>query len=345
MPRLSLYSIMVVAVFLSVSCTDDPVEPKLQPDVSLFRTATGNNWRAAAPMPTARFHHAAGFAKDAAGRQILYVFGGTDGDEDGFSTVEAYDPAADTWATRPFSPMIVSHLTQFNGVGRIGNRLYLPGGSEETGDGNICLTTLQVYDPVRNVWTRKADMPRNSCSGVAGVIDGRLYVLTAIETIDQDCPDCGSNSRLTRRLLRYNPATDKWVTLASCPNFHVKAMAGVIDGKLYVAGGGSDKLDIYDPATNLWSAGAPLPQSWSQGGAAVLGGRLYVIGGFSGTTVTDQVLAYNPTQNRWVTRAPLPTARNFLAADKVLLGGKPYIVAVGGELPLSGSDETDVYTP
>jgi N-acetylneuraminic acid mutarotase len=122
-------------------------------------------------------------------------------------------------------------------------------------------------------------------------------------------------------------------------------MAGVIQGKFYVAGGGSDKLDIYDPGTNLWSSGAPLPSPRAGGGAAVLGAKLYVIGGFNGEKFTGEVLAYNPVTNRWITKAPLPTPRHFLAADRIVVGGQPRVVAVGGRLDLGATNETDLYAP
>jgi len=63
--------------------------------------------------------------------------------------------------------------------------------------------------------------------------------------------------------------------------------AGVINGKLYVAGGWNypdsvlpqSQLFVYDPATNQWSTGAPMPQQvlyGSAGGATgVIGGKLY----------------------------------------------------------------------
>jgi N-acetylneuraminic acid mutarotase len=275
------------------------------------------------------------------------VFGGTDGEVDGFSTVEAYDPATDTWTTRPLAQMPVDEVVSFNGVGKIGNRLYLPGGNVETGNGNLRLRTLQVYDPARNTWTRKADMPRGSSDGVSGVIDGKLYVLTAVETFDEECPDCIPSTRATRRLFRYDPATDTWTKLAWCPNFHHRGMAGVVDGKFYVAGGiGSNKLDIYNPVTNRWSSGAPMPNVRSGAGAAVITGKLFVIGGFSDAGITDEVLAYDRVRNQWITKAALPAPRGSLAAAKIVIAGRPHIVAVGGTgEPFTVLSETDVYSP
>ena len=351
MLRLSLRFLIISATILLLSCREDALEPNAPAGLTTAVVAASNSWTSKARMPTARYRHAAAVATDAMGRPILYVFGGTNDDQspDAFRTVEAYDPASNTWTTQPVTSSSCPSVQGANGIGKIGNKLYLPGGNVYTGDGHVNIRSLCVYDPVRNTWSRGADMPRNSSGGVAGVIEGRLYVLTASETIDEECPDCVlPNTRRTRRLFRYNPVPDKWVTLPWCPNFHVAGMSGVINGKLYVVGGSTNKLDIYDPATNLWSSGAPLPTPRSGAGAAVVGGKLYVIGGFSDAAgVTDEVLAYNPVTDRWTTKAHLPLARNFLAAAKILIGDQAHIVAVGGTLPspLSGSDETDVYTP
>jgi N-acetylneuraminic acid mutarotase len=356
--RAALRSLVIpVVILLLPACRDEtaPLQPNTPIDPSPALMAVGNSWAVKAPMPTSRIFHSAGVANDANGQPTLYVFGGTDGEVEGFSTVEAYDPATNNWTTQPPSQMVVDEVRFFNGVGRIGNELYLPGGDKETGNGNARLTVLQVYDPVRNTWTRKADMPRGSSDGVSGVIDGKLYVLHATELIDVECEECGT--RPTRRLFRYDPVTDTWAKLAWCPNFHRFGMAGVIDGKFYVAGGhnaaddSADKLDIYDPATNRWSSGRPLPSPRSGGSAAVLGGKLYVIGGFTGEfggeDRTDEVLAYNPKTNRWTTKTPLPTVRAWMAAAKVLIAGQAHIVAVGGQASV-GQDffpETFVYTP
>lgn len=346
MRRPPLHSLLIPAGILFLGCRDDPHQPNSpdRPSPAVL-AAVRNSWTVKAPMPTPRFLHVAGVANNAAGRQTVYVFGGTDGEVDGFSTVEAYDAATDTWTTQPFALMPVDEVVSFNGVGRIGNKLYLPGGDIESGNGNIHIRLLQVYDPVRNTWTRKADMPRGSSSGVSGVIGGKLYVLTAIENFDEECPDCDPPRRLTRRLFRYDPATDTWTKLAWCPNFHISGVAGVIDGKLYVAGGGTDKLDIYDPARNRWSAGAPMPSARGGAGAAVLGAKLYVMGGSTPSgDITDEVLVYDARTNTWTTKAPLPNARRSLAATKILIGGQPHIVAVGGFEPFA-TDETAVYTP
>jgi Kelch motif len=63
-------------------------------------------------------------------------------------------------------------------VGVIAGKLYLSGGFDDTLTTSKPLAKLVVYDPVRDVFVRKRDMPRRSIWGVTGVIGGRLYVLT-----------------------------------------------------------------------------------------------------------------------------------------------------------------------
>jgi len=62
--------------------------------------------------------------------------------------------------------------------------------------------------------------------------------------------------------------------------------AGVIDGKIYVAGGRLDNdfplelLEIYDPATDSWTPGPSMPAPRDHAGVAAVNGKLYVIGGY-----------------------------------------------------------------
>lgn len=309
---------------------------------------TPNTWEKVALMPTARHSAVASAAVNANGKSIVYVFGGSDiTDPDGirtFGSVEAYNIANDRWTTRAgIAPFKTSAI---NGANMISGKFYLPGGGVNTGNGFLKLRVLQVYDPATDSWTRKADMPGASSRGVSGVIDGKLYVVTGEDNTYLDggvpCEDCGVVQ--TRRLFRYDPAQNRWTRRKPCPHFHISGAAGVIDGKLYVAGGQSTlTLDIYNPMTDTWSSGAPLPSAHSGGAGVVLAGQLYVVGGFTGA-----VVAYNPTTNRWVNKAsfPVPTSR-FMAAAKATLDGKARIVAqVGLEdgFPNNGR-ATFVYTP
>jgi N-acetylneuraminic acid mutarotase len=86
----------------------------------------------------------------------------------------------------------------------------------------------------------------------------------------------------------YDPATNVWTTKLSMITPRWAAAAGVIEGKLYVAGGiGADAsaraaMEMYDPATNSWAARAKMLTPRESAGAAVVGGLLHILGGQGG---------------------------------------------------------------
>lgn len=305
------------------------------------------SWTTKAPMMTPRWNLAAGVATDAAGRQRLYAIGGFDPNFGGaVSSVEAYDFGTNSWAER--APLPVA-LYNANGVGNIGGKLYLSGGVvEDPWDWSSGLVNhLYEYDPNRNTWTRKADMPKRTAAGVTGVINGKLYVLAGT------CDDCAST--VVSRLFRYDPVTNSWSSLPSAPAAHVSGAGGVINGKFYVAGGrnrngrATNRLDVYDPVTNSWSTLAPMPTARSGSAAAVLAGRLYVIGSNNVEPGERQGFteAYSPTTNTWTIKTPMPGAgRGDLAAGRITHNGKGHILAVGGtDVESSGAgDANQAYT-
>src|SRR4029077_5339702 len=89
----------------------------------------------------------------------------------------------------------------------------------------------------------------------------------------------------------YDPATNTWRTRSSMPTPRNHAIAGAVNGKIYVIGGGvggavitagSSNIDVveeYDPATDAWgSARARMPSARSAMASGVYAGRIYVTG-------------------------------------------------------------------
>jgi len=101
---------------------------------------------------------------------------------------------------------------------------------------------------------------------VSAVIADKIYI-------------AGGNSDTNLQL--YDPATNTWTTLASMPAGRYGGAAGVIGGKLYVAGGLEldnvrATLFVYDPATNAWSMLTPMPTARFFANSGVINGKLYV---------------------------------------------------------------------
>jgi len=142
---------------------------------------------------------------------------------------------------------------------------------------------------------------------------------------------------------------DTWATKAPMSAPRMAATGGVINGRLYIAGGhdGANHggLSVYDPATDGWEAKAPIPipVTWAAGG--VINNRFYVVSGcvISCSNVTNQLQVYDPVTDSWSNAAPIPTPRNSPAA--AVIAGKLYVV--GGSLSDFSTQpvELDVYDP
>jgi N-acetylneuraminic acid mutarotase len=275
-----------------------------------------------------------GILANPAGQSVVYGFGGCDaaGGDLGHCTednISIYNVATDSWTSDDAASAAAVHKS--NGVGAIGGKLYSSGGytMQDAIDGFT--NGAWAYDPVARQATKVASMPKRTAEGVTGVINGKLYVLPGL--VDENL-----EQKPIRRLYRYDPATNKWGARRSAPHFHRLAAAGVIGGKFYVAGGlGSTDLDVYDPATDSWTTRTPIPKAGRAIGTA-LDGKLYVIVGLD-------AYVYNPATNKWSAIADPMWGHE--GAVRVVINGKPKLLAVGGFRSLSGQDptNTEVYTP
>jgi N-acetylneuraminic acid mutarotase len=125
------------------------------------------------------------------------------------------------------------------------------------------------------------------------------------------------------------------------------AAAGVIDGRLYVAGGYDGThlktLQVYDSATGSWIAETDVMSvARKDAGAAVIDGLLYVAGGYDGSR--HAVLeVFDPVSGLWDdTRSPMNTARD---GELVALNGKLYAIGGHGEVINSYISTVEVYDP
>jgi N-acetylneuraminic acid mutarotase len=155
------------------------------------------------------------------------------------------------------------------------------------------------------------------------------------------------------------PAAQRWIERAPQPVHRAAAAVGVIDGRIFLAGGyngassaGTD-LQIYDPERDSWQASSrgdvpPLPGGRNHVPGAVLDGMLYVLGGREGGT-RDGLLArvdvYDPVARTWSQRTPMPTARGGAAAAVV----RTRIAVTGGEGNAADAKgifpQTEIYDP
>jgi N-acetylneuraminic acid mutarotase len=154
---------------------------------------------------------------------IIYVTGGVymlPGDTEGriLRTVEAYNPATDTWTTKAHMPTGRWALS----MPVINGKIYAMGGSA---GGEHGLSTVELYDPETNTWTTKASIPVVNCYFGTGIVDGIIYIIG------------GWDYSAHSRVFAYDPEIDEWSEKAAMPTVRMGLVAGVVNGKIYAIGG------------------------------------------------------------------------------------------------------------
>lgn len=178
-------------------------------------------------------------------------------------------------------------------------------------------------------WTKLKPVPNQGGLGVegmsVGVINGKIYA-----AFGYDARSLYGDTDIVRI---YDPVADSWTVPAHQPRppggRRSEAGAAVVNGKLYVVGGGDRSavkadVDVYDPSTGLWTALAPLPnvppkdKPDKKSGLAVVasGGFLYAIGGRNSpdgpcspkdtSGILSTVEKYNVANDTWTQASPLP---------------------------------------
>lgn len=124
-----------------------------------------------------------------------------------------------------------------------------------------------------------------------------------------------------------------WKVGESMPTNRSEIAAEMVNGKIYVMGGGDyskdgivDSLEIFNPTTNEWTQGAPLPYGIDHAPSVTYEGKIYLIGGFLRDKITtDKVLIYDPITNEWTQGTPLPAPRAASVAEVV--NGTIYVIS------------------
>ena len=216
----------------------------------------------------------------------LYVFGAcgwsesnwTSGD---FNFVEEYNPTTSTWMSRAPKPTLVTGApaTVYDG------EIYLFGGGYWTA--GITYRIVEAFKPSTNSWRSVTNIPRNVQMSAVARVGDKAYLIGGY-LMDED--------RMTGDVMTFDFRTGQWDVNSCQPMpadraraFAYSSAAPVIDGKIYLIGGGegsmsggvwaSNKVDVYDPATNSWSVQRPLPFSVDNHLSVAVGSRIYVIGG------------------------------------------------------------------
>jgi hypothetical protein len=229
---------------------------------------------------------------------ILYASGLTSSG----NTLEAYDPASNTWTQKAsfFGPL----TADVNGT------LY---GAGINGDGSA---TVSTFNASSNSWTTVSTSPAAMGGYQMVSIGTQLYFITRIGTP-------ATSSPFTIGLNVYDTVANTWTVKVGQfqgASEYRDATAAVLNGKIYFVGGtpyvipfAQARLEEYDPSANTWTQKADLPNAVGSAGVAAANGKLYVVGGYSGqSTVQNTTQVWDPSSNTWSSLATLQTARKGL---------------------------------
>src|SRR6267378_3509669 len=250
---------------------------------------SGDKWTKKSAMPLAS-HHVA-FTEH---KGKIYAFGGFVLPQSGpaawvpIDNAWEYDPATDSWKalaplpTKRGSPVAVT----------VGDKMYVIGGStpgpKETSvplpGTHWALGSVEEYDPAANTWRQRSPMPTSRNHAIAGVVNGKIYVIGG--RVGAAGISAASNTNVVEQ---YDPATDSWGTVrARMPTARSAMASGVHGGRIYVTGGEFQdsqmmatfrSLEAYDPATNNWTILPNMPVGRHGLAGAVVGNRLHMVSG------------------------------------------------------------------
>ncbi|MGH9397240.1 MAG: Kelch repeat-containing protein [Terriglobia bacterium] len=130
-----------------------------------------------------------------------------------------------------------------------------------------------------------------------------------------------------------SPEPLHWQERAPLPQPRAGYMAGVISGKLVIAGGSfwqggkkvwTPRVDTFDPAENRWYTSTPMPEPRSDAASSSFGNALYVFGGGSDGEVRADAIVFQDGKWRRIPKATLPKPR--LYATAVECRGSIYLI-------------------
>lgn len=219
------------------------------------------------------------------------------------SNFECYNPKNKQWLRLPDLPTPRSGL----GACIVRGALFVVGGRNNSPDGNMDSNSLDMYDPMRNVWIPKHNMnfPRNRVG--VGVIDSMIYAVGGSH---------GSTHHASAE--RYDAEHDKWTDIASMSTRRIGVGCAVLNRLLYAVGGfdGEHRLssvECYDPEHDQWTEINPMNTMRSGAGVIAMDNFIYAIGGYDSSCQLKSVERYSIDKKQWEFVSQMNSPRSALS--------------------------------
>ncbi|KAF7845261.1 ring canal kelch-like protein isoform X2 [Senna tora] len=231
----------------------------------------------------------------------LYVFGGGDGSECWYDTVESYNPISDKWTLWP-------SLNQKKGSlagAALSNKIFAIGG----GNGIDCYSDVEMLDLDLERWICARSMLDKRFALAAVEFNGVIYATGGFDGNDY-----------LQSAERFDPREHSWTKIANMNTNRGCHSLVVLNEKLYALGGFDGEamvssVEVFDPRLGTWMMGEPMNHSRGYSAAAVVKDSIYVIGGVKvNENILDTVENYKEGQGWQETCATRVGKRCFLSA-------------------------------
>lgn len=241
----------------------------------------GPAWRELPDMPEARHHP---FLIPQAGR--LLAIGGFSATPASIWKMQAQcwvlDASGGKWRDGPALPAPQAEVAG----GVVGADLIIAGGRTPRGASNgsyqdhVDTGAAWKLAPGARQWEAIPPLPTPRNSSASAVLGGRLHVAGGRIVTGVGLQNLHVHEA-------WDPARERWETLAPMPQARGGHAAAVLGGKLWCFGGESfgeqgrahDESFVYDPATDRWEAGPKMPSPLHGLGAVAAQGAIHLLGG------------------------------------------------------------------
>lgn len=284
--------------------------------VEVYDTRT-NTWQRVADMPTPRHG-----AKAAVVNGTIFVFGGSNGEEDHALrkyplNVEAYNPQTDTWMKKKKMP--VSRVEFDTGV--VDGKIYIIGGATRLGGERI--GRVDVYNPATDTWVKGPEMPTPRQNLGVGAVGNRIYAIGG-----RGWPRVRLGPHLTV-IEEYDSRSRQWRKRGDMLDIRDWFATVVVRDSIYLIGGLLWKgvvfeylasVNVYNPRKETWSDLPAIPIPLLPQGAAAVDGRIYVFGGSgdvgNGVELLPDVVVYDTGFRAVEANGKLPTSWGELKVER-----------------------------
>ena len=222
----------------------------------------------------------------------LYLLGGYPASRQTARTVQVYDMATDAWTLGPPLPQPNNHGM----AAGVNGKIYLIGGQTTDISEGPYVDTVYELDPAKGQWVEKSRMPTARSSGVAVVLNGRIYVAGGR-------PPHGSDFAV------YDPMADSWQVLPNLPSQRNHLTGAAIGGRIHVVGGRLGQglsaqmtavHEVFNPQTGAWTTAAPMLRARSGMNGVMARGCFHVWGGEGPSGMFPDHDYFDPRTNQWI---------------------------------------------